>query len=303
MKKLLSIFIASILLAAPQVAKAQVDCDMDNDFRGRIGAEVDYKLVSGLHVSVSEEARFADNFTSFDRFMTSAYMSYKPIKYLKFGVGYTFMSMLDCDLIEGSDYELKGKMIEKKDGQMYDQYWDLRHRAFADVTGMYKVDGWSFSLRERYQITARIGDFNEFQSPKLERVLRSRAKVSYGFRSVPLEPYVAFEARLLFNGINTDSLARTNAEAQVEGYEAKFDQKYFNRYRSQVGLEYKLNSHHAFDFYVLGDYWKETKADTNQSGKLKKFNVLEDGRYVTYEAIYHKKGFNTSIGIAYQFSF
>lgn len=283
MKRIFTLAAAAFLLAVPQMAKAQIAEDFESDFRGRISAEVDYKIVSGLHLSVSEEARFDNNFKSFDRLMTSAYLSYKPIKYLKIGAGYTFMSMLDTDEQGNS--------------------WDLRHRAYADVTGMYKVSGWKFSLRERYQMTARTGEFNHFQNPAIEHVLRSRAKVSYEFRNVPLEPYAAFEARLLFNGINTESLARTNAEASAEGYAPKFDQTYFNRYRTQIGLQYTISSHHAFDFYVLGDCWNQTSVDTNAAGKLKKIQVQEDGKYVTKEAIYTGKGFNTSIGVGYVFSF
>jgi len=282
MKKLISSLAVLFALAVPQIAHAQIDLDADNDFRGRLSVEADYKIFKGFHASLSEEIRVANNFRSFDRFMTTAAISYKPISYLKIGAGYTFMSMLDTDPVLGNT-------------------WDLRHRAFLELTGMYEVDGWKFSLRERFQTTFRTDEYNIYQSPKAESALRSRLKVSYEFESVPLEPYVAFEPRVTFSGVNVESVAKTADEAKNPDYKVVFNNVYVNRYRTQAGLEYKVAKHHSLDFYFLGDFWNDTVVDTNKEGKLKRVQDPSTGEYVY--AVYFRKGFNASLCVGYKFSF
>jgi len=288
MKKSIIIFAAAAACAAlfaSQTARAQVKLDDEYDFRGRISAEIEKEIIDGLSVSVSEEVRLRDKFTDLDRFMTTAYISYKPISYVKVGLGWSMINATEDNPFE----EVDSKYL-----------WKIRQRLFVDVTGMYKVGGWRFSVRERLQSTVRPGDFNNFQNPRHEIALRSRAKVAYNFGQ--LQPYVLLDLKTLLNEVNPDSLPRTKAE--IETAEVKYNDAYVSRVRVSPGLEYKITKRHSLDFYILADYCMDKTIDTNAEGRLKQVTVqTADGTVEKRDAIFYQNYFNTSIGVGYKFSF
>ena len=149
-------------------AAAQIDEPVEYDFRGRISAEIDKRIVSGFHISLSEEFRMKDNFTAVDRFYTSLGLSYKPCPYFKLGLSYTLMNIHDWS----SDSESWS--------------WKMRHRTSLDLSGMYRTGNLKFNLRERLQYTYKMGEMNTYQSPRNELMLRSRLKISYEVQSKPV---------------------------------------------------------------------------------------------------------------------
>ena len=73
-----------------------------------------------------------------------------------------------------------------------------RHRLMADVTGTIHYGNWNFSLKERFQVTRRTGDFNIYQNPQNALTLKSRVKALYkGLGKV--QPYAYFEVRNYLN--------------------------------------------------------------------------------------------------------
>ena len=84
MKKILLSTIAVLVAVAAQAQSAS--------FAGRASAEVDYKIVKGLHLSVGEEIRSNDNFSALGSLRTNVTLSYKPAQFLKLGAGYTLIN-------------------------------------------------------------------------------------------------------------------------------------------------------------------------------------------------------------------
>ncbi len=286
MKKFFVAAASAALLLIPSLCWAQVDEPFETDFRGRIAAGADFKLCKGLTLGLEEEFRVKDNFSSVDRFHTTLSLDYKVCPYFKIGAGYTLMNLHDYDEASSS-YE-----------------WTMRHRAFFDLTGMYKtVGGWKFSLRERFQYTYRAGDMNVYQNPRNAMVLRTRAKVSYALHTKPIEPYLSVEIRNTLNGVHYSSQNYVN----TIGDNVSYSDIYLNRVRIQPGLEWRLAKHHSLDFYLLGDYCYDKKHDATSKGKLKEYKIdgvqQYDSNGKMLYCLYYRRTFNTSIGISYKFSF
>ena len=137
----------------PATIHAQTDVALDPEFGGRVSVSVDKRITRGLHVSLEEEARFDNNFGSLDRLQTTLALSYKVHPNIKLGLGYA--------LINGY-------------GANSESFKNLRHRLMADVTGTIHYGNWNFSLKERFQVTRRTGDFNMYQNPQNALTLKSR---------------------------------------------------------------------------------------------------------------------------------
>jgi hypothetical protein len=231
MKTKIFIFMAmamAMMLGYGTVAKAQDDDDSD-DFGTRISGEVDKKICSGLHASVSEELRF-NNF-DFAKTYTGVGISYKINPYLKVAGTYYLIGVDDTE-------------------------FEWRHRGVFDLTESYKTSNdWKFSLRERFQATYKAYDINEYQKPKTELVLRFRFKVSKKIKNTPLEPYASAELKLLLNGARW-----------VDGVYKDHGDTYVNRLRGQAGLDWKISKSSALDFYMLFDHEMETVIDSNKEG-------------------------------------
>ena len=154
MKKLIIIPLAAIL-AVPTLAEEQLREDAGTDFGGRVSAEVDKKLMKGLHTFVNGEARLNDNFGNFYRYQGTVGASYKVNDYLKTALSYTF--------------------IENKNSK---DEWKIRNRFTFDLTGSYRFGDFKLSLRERLQLTCKDVN-NKYQDVAKGLTLRSRLMVQY----------------------------------------------------------------------------------------------------------------------------
>ncbi|MCF0196604.1 MAG: DUF2490 domain-containing protein, partial [Bacteroidaceae bacterium] len=109
-------------------------------------------LPKGFSVGVDAELRAGLH----PRYSVAAGVSYKPLKYLKLGVGYTFIDRYKRDEREE---HYKNDIVDEAHWNGFDQkpsYWQHAHRALFDVTGTVKLWKWlRLSVRERYQYTHR----------------------------------------------------------------------------------------------------------------------------------------------------
>ena len=72
----------------PVCVSAQgTDNEQESAIRGRIGAQVDKKIVRGLHVALDGELRTEDNFSDVGRWQAGVSVSYKFLPFLKASVG------------------------------------------------------------------------------------------------------------------------------------------------------------------------------------------------------------------------
>lgn len=259
------LILGAILAISPLSALAQGTAgDLEKDTGARISIEADKKISKGFHLSIEGEARFNGNFGNFGRYQAGAGLSYKVNQWLKIGGGYL--------------------LIEKKNTS---GEWKMRHRVYGDVMGTLRSGDWQFSLKERLQLTCRqVG--NPFQSNPNSLSLKSRLKVSYKGISKALTPYVFAEARNVFNDPACSATWNGNEYSDYEflGY----SDAYFNRARGCIGLEWKMNKHNSFDFFLLGDYCYDKNIDTNAEGTRLKS--------LTYD-----QALNLNLGIGYKYSF
>lgn len=277
MKKLA---LSVLALLAGIMAQAQ-----SASFAGRASVEADYKIVKGLHLSVGEEIRSNDNFSALGSLRTTVGLSYKPIKYLKVGVGYTLINPWK----NGKEIELADESTAK-----YYGFWAPKHRFFADVTGIVRWGDVQFSLRERVQMDHNAdSDMNIYQDPRNKVALRSRLGVKYKGWNV-VEPYANFEIRTQLNGAWGSTYGNPKTKKDGTTYydytPAGYTHVYNDRYRGELGVELNLGKRHTLNPYLLLDYLSEYEIDTNKKGTR------------LFSAAY-SNSFRVSLGVGYTFNF
>ncbi|MBR0532535.1 MAG: DUF2490 domain-containing protein [Bacteroidales bacterium] len=258
------ICLLAVLLPVAGFAQGTVN-DLETDFGARFGVSFNKKIVKGFHVVADGEIRLSDDFSSLGRYQAGLGLSYKINPVVKVGAGYQF--------------------IEKMNSS---SEWKPRHRFYADGTATLKAGFWSFSLKERLQLTSREVN-NVYQNNPNSLMLKSRFKVSYkGFAS--LTPYGYVEVRNVLNDPACSATWSTTSQAYGDYSFLGYKDAYVNRVRGSLGTEWKLSKRHSIDFYILGDYCYDKNIDTNSGGtKLKS---------LTYD-----QAFNTAFCVGYQFSF
>ena len=276
MKKIHWILVAFAAIL-PMTAWTQTDTALDPEFGGRVSLSLDKKITRGLHVSLEEEIRFDNNFSSFDRLQTTVELNYKVNEYLKLGAGYALINGYS-----GTNHAFK----------------NARHRIMVDVKGTVKVADWNFSLKERLQLTRRTGDFNPYQNPQNALMLKSRLSARYkGFGKV--QPYAYFEVRNYLNAPVIEAAYDGSVYVTVDDYSEEgeagwfltgFNGGYVNRLRGSIGMDIQLDKRNTLNFYFLGDYLMDKVVDANAEGtKLKSYTK--------------ETGFRGWVGAGYKFAF
>ena len=261
----------------PMMSFSQTDVALDPEFGGRVSLRLDKRIVRGLHVSLEEEVRFDNDFGNLDRLQTTVALSYKVHPNIKLGLGYA--------LINGY-------------GANSESFKSPRHRFLVDATGMVHYGNWNFSLKERFQLTHRTGDFNVYQNPQNAMTLKSRLKAQYkGFGKV--QPYAYFEVRNYLNAPVIEAAYDGSVYVTLDDYSEEgepgwfltgFNGGYINRLRSSLGADIRLDKRNTLNFYILCDYLMDKQVDANAEGtKLKSYTK--------------ETGFRGWIGAGYEFAF
>ena len=260
MKKAL---LLTVLLVIAWTARAGDDV---SDFRGRVSVGVEGKLVRGLTLSVEEEFRFSNKWTTFDRIHSTLGLQYKVCPYFYVGAGFTMINNFKPST----------------------RTWVHKERVYLDLTGRYKVGIATFTLRERLQMTHRNGNYNRTETTPNLLALKSRFKVKLDFGA--LEPYAAFEVRNIFNG-PTGTVGDFDEEEGMYSYvHTGYTNKYFDRFRANAGLVWKITKHHALDLYFIGDYVQYVTIDTDRTQQFLKSRTVD-------------RGFISTLGLGYTFRF
>lgn len=264
MKKIL--FTLALLL--PLAAAAQSTTEAG----ARASAGVDVKLRKGLHLTVEEEVRMEGAFKSLGRLQTNMELEYKPVKWMKLGLGYSLINPYSYNNL---------------------QFKNPRHRVFFDAGAHLNINGFSLSIKERFQMTHRTGTFNEFQTTRNKMELKSRIGVEYKGWTY-FEPGVFFEMRTVFNDpwgeINGDMYYKDDGTTYYNYTPLGYTHVYNNRFRGIFRTDIKLSNHHVLQPYALVDYLADYLIDTNSEG-TRLFSAQYDGH------------FRISIGLSYTFKF
>jgi hypothetical protein len=264
MKKIL----ISLALLLPLAAAAQSSTEGEV----RASAGVDVKIMKGLHLNVSEEIRSDGPFKSLGRLQTNVGLEYKPVKWMKLGLGYSLINPYSYTNLD---------------------FKNPRHRVFFDAGAHYDYYGFSFSIKERLQLTHRTGTFNAYQTTPNKLELKSRLGVEYKGWSY-FEPGVFFEVRTALNdpwGETSGDLKYKDDGTTYYAYKhTGYTHVYNNRYRGIFRTDIKLSKQHILRPYAYIDYITDYVIDTNSEGS-RLFSAEYDDH------------FRISVGISYTFKF
>ena len=131
------------------------------DFRTRAKLSLNYKPIKEITLNWTEEARFKNNSSNFDRLYSGLGITYNAHKYFSMGAIYEFQVL-----------------------QKAKDHFQLRHRAKFFVQPSVSFGRFGLSLREMPQMTYSDG---------IDWQLRSRLKLNYSFMNKHLKPYVSVE--------------------------------------------------------------------------------------------------------------
>ena len=157
MRAKLLLIISLILVSSSLLA----DDVFVQDFRTRASLTLNYKPIKELTLNWTEEARFKNNSTQFDRLYSGLGIAYKAHKNISLGAIYEFQVL-----------------------QKSKDHFQLRHRAKFYLQPSVSFNRFTLSLREMGQMTYST-------SPAWE--LRSRLKLNYSFINKHLKPYISVE--------------------------------------------------------------------------------------------------------------
>ena len=155
------------------------------DFRTRFSLSLNYKPIKEITLNWTEEARFKNNSSKFDRLYSGLGITYNAHKNFSMGAIYEFQV-----LQKGVDY------------------FQLRHRVKFVVQPNVSFGRFNLSLREMPQMT-----YTDY----VDWTLRSRLKLNYSFMNKHLKPYISVEMyNPLKKNVGKDWLSKMNYRAGLE---------------------------------------------------------------------------------------
>lgn len=215
MKNTAIVMVVALCISASAIAQTK-----DYGEWTTIGAE---KSLGKWTLGTEAELRTKDYLNLIDRWSLKLEAQYNVFKDIQIGANYQFMYYHDT------------------------KYWDYqpRHRYNAFVQGKYRLKNFTFSLRERAQLTTkdesdRIKKSGKIDTYKInpEWTWRNRMKIAYDIPGFPITP--AFSLETFYQLNNPDG-------------------NQFDNLRYTLSFSYKLSRHHQFEVYGLID--KEINID------------------------------------------
>ena len=219
--------------------------------------EASKKINKKFKVVGDAEFRTYDFVNNIERAAIGVKLEYKILKWLKSNVGYQFHYKHNPEETSIKDpvYDEEGNFA----GNEYNidnDYWVIRNRVYATISGEYKVGRFEFGLRERLQYThtgsATTDETKyrydlgmdpllstednkwlsttepEFKEAKHNLTLRSRLNVKYDIRNCKINPF-----------------------ASVELYTRLDEWKGYDKLRYRLGASYKINKDNSISLYYL----------------------------------------------------
>ena len=188
------------------------------DFGAWIGGDLRMPLSKKLDVGLQLESRFENNVSTVDQSFISPYLKFDLHKHIGVGVAYRFSNRPNGGLFGGETYHRIGFDVNFKN--LFGEF--LKNPNLAN-----------FSTRLRFTHGTDEGDLNK-------DYLRARFKLKHEMKDFKLTPYISAEFFLHFN----DQLSYTAAEV--------VSRHRFNKYRINIGAEYKINKRHELNlFYII----------------------------------------------------
>ena len=181
MKTRLLLLISSILVVSNLFAQDV----FVQDFRTRFSLSLNYKPIKEITLNWTEEARFKNNSSRFDRLYSGLGITYNAHKNFSMGAIYEF--------------QVLQKSVD---------HFQFRHRVKFVVQPNVSFGRFNLSLREMPQMT-----YTDY----VDWTLRSRLKLNYSFMNKHLKPYISVEMyNPLKKNVGKDWLSKMNYRAGLE---------------------------------------------------------------------------------------
>ncbi len=251
---IIALFIAMFMLAPLCNANAQAT---EDEFGIWATVEASKKINKKFKVVGDVEFRTYDFVNNIERTAIGVKLEYKILKWLKSNVGYQFHYKHNPEEVKMKWDEVVTDIDENEfvNYNIDHDYWVIRNRFYATVSGEYKIGRFEFGLRERLQYTRTssttidetkyrydIGDDilsseddgwttktePEFKEAKHNLTLRSRVNVKYDIPNCKVNPF-----------------------ASVELYTRLDEWKGYDKFRYRLGASYKINKDNSISLYYL----------------------------------------------------
>ena len=218
--------------------------------------EASKKINKKFKVVGDVEFRTYDFVNNIERTAIGVKLEYKILKWLKSNVGYQFHYKHNPEEIKLKDSVLVDDIFIGQNKNFDHDYWVIRNRVYATISGEYKVGRFEFGLRERLQYTHTCAattnetkyeyksatgadldpdSYQLFEETALEEkdakhnlTLRSRVNVKYDIPNCKINPF-----------------------ASVELYTRLDEWKGYDKLRYRLGASYKINKDNSISLYYL----------------------------------------------------
>ena len=205
------------------------EADTTHSLQIRTGLDLTKKWNNGLKLGFHEDLRFdvynSETGAAFKTSFSTLTLSYTPIEYVRFDVGYTL--------------KISGPHAAWSEEKKADPNEWMRHRVYASVSGIYHTPYIKLHLRERVLMEARTDSVNLLEKNKYNWQLRSRLGIDFTIPGQPVKPYLWCE---VINTLNAPE------------YQQKKGHQYICTVRPQVGVKWRLSRLSSLDFYYRFTY-------------------------------------------------
>ena len=253
-KSIIALLAAMFMFAPLCNANAQ---NSENEFGIWATVEASKNINKKFKVVGDVEFRTTDFVNDIERRTVGVKVEYKILKWLKANVGYSFMYTHKPEEVK-MKYDDIVTDIEGNNFVNYNidhDYWVVRDRFYATISGEHKIGRFEIGLRERLQYTHTSSGWTnetkyrydlgddvlstddnqwtnetepEFKEAKNNLTLRSRLNVKYDIPNCKINPF-----------------------ASVELYTRLDEWKGCDKLRYRVGGSYKINKDNSISFFYL----------------------------------------------------
>ena len=250
--KATALLLLAAFLLAPLSTKAQSN---ENEFGIWATIEASKKLNKKFKIVADAEFRPFDFVSNVERAAIGVKVDYKILKWLKANVGYSFMYTQKPESMSLKDIAYDEEYNEFQEYNIDHAYWVIRNRAYATISGEYKIGRFEIGLRERLQYThtnsATTNETKyryslgndllttedntwttetepEFKKAKDNLTLRSRLSLKYDIPNCKVNPF-----------------------ASVELYTRLDEWKWHDKLRYRIGASYKINKDNSISLFYL----------------------------------------------------
>lgn len=238
---------AALLLAATAQAQERRTIH-ESDFRARLSFALTKQLGERSSLTWDEELRLKDNWSELDRIYTTFSYAYDVRPWFKAAAVYTLIA-----------YDRGG-----------DRSMEMRHRIHLELTARCKTGPWTFSLRERPQVTIHSAYVDPAVAADPVWVLRHRVMAEYAIADTGFKPYAFVELTQTLNAPETVG-------------------NYLEKVRSSLGVKYTFTERSSFELYYRFDY------------KITDKPLFDDFAAVDY--IVSERGSHHIVGLEYGYKF